>query len=163
MCRTSRLIGSKAPGLLGPGPQSPRRDSNSSYGFCDGASSGLRQCATGRTGERSGNATADCGRSVVALFAENRWCTLHILGAKIPVNGGATMLLFGYARVSTPRPGPSRAGCGIDGRRLRQRCSKTSGARSDRRELAKVIRRLETGDVLVVTRLDRRPGAPATC
>jgi DNA invertase Pin-like site-specific DNA recombinase len=32
---------------------------------------------------------------------------------------------------------------------------KASGARSDRPELVKVIRRLESGDVLVVTRLDR--------
>ena len=32
---------------------------------------------------------------------------------------------------------------------------KQSGAKSDRAELAKVIRRLEPGDVLVVTRLDR--------
>jgi DNA invertase Pin-like site-specific DNA recombinase len=32
---------------------------------------------------------------------------------------------------------------------------KASGARGDRAELAKVIRRLEPGDVLVVTRLDR--------
>ena len=32
---------------------------------------------------------------------------------------------------------------------------KISGARSDRPELAKVLKRLESGDVLVVTRLDR--------
>jgi DNA invertase Pin-like site-specific DNA recombinase len=32
---------------------------------------------------------------------------------------------------------------------------KASGAKSDRPELAKVIRRLEPGDVLIVTRLDR--------
>jgi DNA invertase Pin-like site-specific DNA recombinase len=32
---------------------------------------------------------------------------------------------------------------------------KASGARGDRAELAKVVRRLEPGDVLVVTRLDR--------
>src|SRR5258708_33370259 len=32
---------------------------------------------------------------------------------------------------------------------------KVSGAKTDRPELAKVIRRLEPGDVLVVTRLDR--------
>src|SRR6185436_1281178 len=32
---------------------------------------------------------------------------------------------------------------------------KISGARSDRPELAKVLKRLDTGDVLVVTRLDR--------
>ena len=32
---------------------------------------------------------------------------------------------------------------------------KVSGAKTDRPELAKVIRRLEPGDVLMVTRLDR--------
>ena len=32
---------------------------------------------------------------------------------------------------------------------------KVSGAKTDRAELAKVIRRLEPGDVLAVTRLDR--------
>jgi DNA invertase Pin-like site-specific DNA recombinase len=32
---------------------------------------------------------------------------------------------------------------------------KVSGAKTDRAELAKVLRRLEAGDVLVVTRLDR--------
>jgi DNA invertase Pin-like site-specific DNA recombinase len=32
---------------------------------------------------------------------------------------------------------------------------KVSGAKTDRPELAKVLRRLEAGDVLVVTRLDR--------
>jgi DNA invertase Pin-like site-specific DNA recombinase len=32
---------------------------------------------------------------------------------------------------------------------------KASGARTDRPELAKAIRRLEANDVLVVTRLDR--------
>jgi DNA invertase Pin-like site-specific DNA recombinase len=32
---------------------------------------------------------------------------------------------------------------------------KISGARSDRPELAKVLKRLDSGDVLVVTRLDR--------
>ena len=32
---------------------------------------------------------------------------------------------------------------------------KVSGAKTDRAELAKVIKRLEAGDVLVVTRLDR--------
>jgi len=32
---------------------------------------------------------------------------------------------------------------------------KVSGAKTDRAELAKVIRRLAPGDVLVVTRLDR--------
>jgi len=32
---------------------------------------------------------------------------------------------------------------------------KVSGAKTDRAELAKAIRRLEPGDVLIVTRLDR--------
>jgi DNA invertase Pin-like site-specific DNA recombinase len=35
---------------------------------------------------------------------------------------------------------------------------KASGARGDRAELARVIKRLQPGDVLVVTRLDRLAG-----
>lgn len=63
---------------------------------------------------------------------------------------------IGYARVST------------DGQSLESQleqltnagCSKIfsekiSGARSDRAELAKTIARLEAGDILIVTRLDR--------
>jgi DNA invertase Pin-like site-specific DNA recombinase len=66
------------------------------------------------------------------------------------------MTTYGYARVST------------NGQSLDQQeaelsaasCAKVfkervSGAKTDRAELAKVIRRLEPGDVLVVTRLDR--------
>ena len=65
-------------------------------------------------------------------------------------------MLYGYARVSTD--GQSLAsqqaelhavGC------MKVYAEKISGARSDRPELAKVLKRLETGDVLVVTRLDR--------
>ena len=66
------------------------------------------------------------------------------------------MPLFGYARVSTRDQDLAAqdaelraAGC------AKVFKEKASGARSDRPELAKVISRLESGDVLVVTRLDR--------
>jgi DNA invertase Pin-like site-specific DNA recombinase len=66
------------------------------------------------------------------------------------------MPLFGYARVSTRDQDLAlqvselvAAGC------AKVFKEKASGARSDRPELAKVIGRLEPGDVLVVTRLDR--------
>jgi DNA invertase Pin-like site-specific DNA recombinase len=66
------------------------------------------------------------------------------------------MPLFGYARVSTrdqdlaAQDAELRAvGC------AKVFKEKASGVRSDRPELAKVIGRLEPGDVLVVTRLDR--------
>ena len=66
------------------------------------------------------------------------------------------MTLYGYARVSTNGQDLTSqeaellaAGC------ARVFKEKASGARTDRAELAKVIRRLELGDVLVVTRLDR--------
>jgi DNA invertase Pin-like site-specific DNA recombinase len=63
---------------------------------------------------------------------------------------------IGYARVSTREQDLSgqiaelkAVGCAKVYR------EKASGARSDRAELAKVLRRLEPGDVLIVTRLDR--------
>jgi DNA invertase Pin-like site-specific DNA recombinase len=66
------------------------------------------------------------------------------------------MATFGYARVSTRDQDFAgqlaelqTAGCGNIFR------EKASGARTDRPELAKVLRRLAAGDVLVVTRLDR--------
>ena len=66
------------------------------------------------------------------------------------------MPLYGYARVSTrdqdlaAQDAELRAtGC------AKVFKEKASGAKTDRPELAKVIRRLEPGDVLVVTRLDR--------
>ena len=69
---------------------------------------------------------------------------------------------LGYARVSTREQNLSgqvaeltAAGCAKVYR------EKASGARGDRAELAKLIRRLEPGDVLVVTRLDRL--ARSTC
>ena len=72
------------------------------------------------------------------------------------------MTIYGYARVST------------DGQTLAAQdaalhaadCAKVygekqSGAKTDRPELAKLLRRLEPGDVLMVTRLDRL--ARSTC
>jgi DNA invertase Pin-like site-specific DNA recombinase len=66
------------------------------------------------------------------------------------------MTTYGYARVSTAGQDlPAQnaelmaAGC------AKVFKEKQSGAKTDRAELAKVVRRLEPGDVLVVTRLDR--------
>jgi DNA invertase Pin-like site-specific DNA recombinase len=66
------------------------------------------------------------------------------------------MAIYGYARVSTRDQALDgqigelqAAGCGNIFR------EKASGAQTDRPELAKAIRRLVPGDVLVVTRLDR--------
>ena len=66
------------------------------------------------------------------------------------------MATYGYARVSTNGQDLGSqetellaAGC------ARVFKEKVSGAKTDRPELAKLIRRLEPGDVLVVTRLDR--------
>jgi DNA invertase Pin-like site-specific DNA recombinase len=66
------------------------------------------------------------------------------------------MTVYGYARVSTDGQSLASqdvelhaAGC------AKVYAEKISGARSNRPELAKVIRRLEPGDVLIVTRLDR--------
>src|SRR6516162_6562061 len=66
------------------------------------------------------------------------------------------MATYGYARVSTNGQDLSSqeaelmaAGC------AKVFKEKVSGAKTDRAELAKLIRRLEPGDVLLVTRLDR--------
>jgi DNA invertase Pin-like site-specific DNA recombinase len=66
------------------------------------------------------------------------------------------MTAYGYARVSTngqdlssQEAELSAAGC------AKVFKEKVSGAKTDRTELAKVIRRLAAGDVLIVTRLDR--------
>jgi DNA invertase Pin-like site-specific DNA recombinase len=66
------------------------------------------------------------------------------------------MSIFGYARVSTKDQSLASqdaqlraAGC------TKIYAEKISGARSDRPELAKLLKRLDQGDVLIVTRLDR--------
>jgi DNA invertase Pin-like site-specific DNA recombinase len=66
------------------------------------------------------------------------------------------MTIYGYARVSTDGQSLASqdaqlhaAGC------AKVYAEKVSGAKTDRAELAKVLRRLGSGDVLVVTRLDR--------
>src|SRR3954469_17416806 len=66
------------------------------------------------------------------------------------------MTVYGYARVSTRDQNLAAQ----DAELMAAGCAKVfkekvSGAKTDRPELAKVIRRLEPGDVLVVTRLDR--------
>src|SRR6516165_2895052 len=66
------------------------------------------------------------------------------------------MPLYGYARVSTNGQDLSTQ----DAELMAAGCAKVfkekvSGAKSDRPELAKAIRRLDPSDVLVVTRLDR--------
>ena len=66
------------------------------------------------------------------------------------------MTVYGYARVSTAGQTLASqdaqlhaAGC------AKVYAEKVSGAKTDRPELAKLVRRLEAGDVLMVTRLDR--------
>jgi DNA invertase Pin-like site-specific DNA recombinase len=66
------------------------------------------------------------------------------------------MTVYGYARVSTAGQTLASqdaqlhaAGC------AKVFAEKASGAKTDRPELAKLLRRLEVGDVLIVTRLDR--------
>jgi len=66
------------------------------------------------------------------------------------------MATFGYARVSTRDQGLANQIAELRAARCGNIFKeKASGARTDRPELAKAIRRLEAGDVLVVTRLDR--------
>ena len=66
------------------------------------------------------------------------------------------MAVYGYARVSTR----DQDLIAQDAELMAAGCAKVfkekiSRAKTDRPELAKVIRRLEPGDVLLVTRLDR--------
>jgi DNA invertase Pin-like site-specific DNA recombinase len=70
--------------------------------------------------------------------------------------GGWKMAVLGYARVSTN--GQTLAS--QDAQLMAAGCAKVyaekvSGAKTDRPELAKLLRRLDRDDVLVVTRLDR--------
>jgi DNA invertase Pin-like site-specific DNA recombinase len=75
---------------------------------------------------------------------------------KVLSERGLTMALYGYARVSTNGQDLAAqeaelmaAGC------AKVFKEKVSGAKTDRAELAKALRRLEPGDMLIVTRLDR--------
>jgi DNA invertase Pin-like site-specific DNA recombinase len=75
---------------------------------------------------------------------------------KVLSKGTGNMTVYGYARVSTDGQSLASqdaelhaAGC------AKVYAEKISGARSNRPELAKVLKRLDTGDVLIVTRLDR--------
>jgi DNA invertase Pin-like site-specific DNA recombinase len=68
----------------------------------------------------------------------------------------ADMAIVGYARVSTRDQDLAgqlaelkAAGCELVYR------EKVSGATSDRKELARLVRKLERGDTVIVTRLDR--------
>jgi DNA invertase Pin-like site-specific DNA recombinase len=76
--------------------------------------------------------------------------------ANVIVKRGQPMTLYGYARVSTD--GQSLASQETELKAAhcaKVYAEKISGARSDRPELAKVLKRLEAGDALIVTRLDR--------
>jgi DNA invertase Pin-like site-specific DNA recombinase len=71
-------------------------------------------------------------------------------------NEERNMTIYGYARVSTDGQTLAAqdaqlhaAGC------AKVYSEKVSGAQTDRSELAKLLKRLDEGDVLVVTRLDR--------
>src|SRR5262249_60878375 len=75
---------------------------------------------------------------------------------KVLAKGAEDMTTYGYARVSTD--GQSLASqeaqlhaAGCD----KVYAEKISGARDNRPELAKVLKRLDTGDVLIITRVDR--------
>jgi DNA invertase Pin-like site-specific DNA recombinase len=66
------------------------------------------------------------------------------------------MTTYGYARVSTTGQDLAAQEAELMAAGAAKVFKeKVSGAKTDRAELAKVIRRLEPGDVLVVTRLDR--------
>ena len=77
--------------------------------------------------------------------------------AKVRLKSGKrNMTIYGYARVSTDGQTLAAqdaqlhaAGC------AKVYSEKVSGAQTDRAELAKLLKRLDEGDVLVVTRLDR--------
>jgi DNA invertase Pin-like site-specific DNA recombinase len=66
------------------------------------------------------------------------------------------MAVFGYARVSTDGQTLASQAAELMGASCAKvYAEKVSGARSDRPELGKLLRRVEAGDLLIVTRLDR--------
>ena len=93
---------------------------------------------------------------VLQFFLDPMKCGIYCCISRLQEPFGAQMTMFGYARVSTNGQDLSAqdaelmtAGCAKVYR------EKASGAKTDRPELAKLIKRLEADDVLVVTRLDR--------
>jgi DNA invertase Pin-like site-specific DNA recombinase len=77
---------------------------------------------------------------------------VHIIGVKVELK----MSLFGYARVSTGGQSLTAQVAelkAVNCQRIFQ--EKVSGARTDRKQLSRLIAGLDKGDVLVVTRLDR--------
>src|SRR5262249_4257965 len=75
---------------------------------------------------------------------------------KVLAKGAGDMTVYGYARLSTDGQSLTSqdaelhaAGC------AKVYAEKISGARSNRPELTKVLKRLDISDVLIVTRLDR--------
>src|SRR5262249_61564712 len=97
------------------------------------------------------------------LFRISKFCMIFV--ALIPATNymrkslskeDRKMTIYGYARVSTNGQdlGSQEAELLAAGAPKVFK-EKVSGAKTDRAELAKVIRRLEPGDVLLVTRLDR--------
>jgi DNA invertase Pin-like site-specific DNA recombinase len=74
----------------------------------------------------------------------------------MPKSGERTMTVYGYARVSTDGQTLAAQDAALHGAGAAKVYSETaSGAKTDRPALAKVIKRLDQGDVLLVTRLDR--------
>ena len=69
---------------------------------------------------------------------------------------GSVMAIYGYARVSTNGQTLASQDAQLTAAgAAKVYAEKLSGAKTDRPELAKLLRRLDRGDVLMVTRLDR--------
>src|SRR5215475_4430464 len=77
---------------------------------------------------------------------------MHMLLPKV----GVQMTVYGYARVSTNGQTLASQDAQLHAAgAAKVYAEKMSGARTDRPELAKLLKRLDAGDVLMVTRLDR--------
>jgi DNA invertase Pin-like site-specific DNA recombinase len=85
--------------------------------------------------------------------------TLILLGlscAKVTHKRGFAMAVYGYARVSSNGQTLAQQEAQLrEAGAAKVFGEKVSGARSDRPELAKLLKRLRPGDVVMVTRLDR--------
>jgi DNA invertase Pin-like site-specific DNA recombinase len=85
-----------------------------------------------------------------AYFQRDSLCGIHTQ------NVGLKMALLGYARVSTDGQSLTAQIAELKAARCTEIFQeKISGAKTDRKQLTKLIGRLGNGDVLVVTRLDR--------